>query len=272
MSVVLAITGTSTDVGKTVVTAALAAAAREAGVTVAVAKPAQTGVGPQDPGDLATITRLAGPIATAECMRYPDPLAPATAARLAGLPQLTPAIVGDSVAALSAAAQLTLVEGAGGILVRLADDYTLLDVAADAGADVVVVVTPGLGALNHAELTVRAIRAAGLRPAGLVIGSWPAHPDLAMRTNRDDLPDLTGVPIVGVVPAGAGGREPEEFCADARTWFDPDWLVRTISPPAPPTVPPVPGQAPPSAPTPHDPTAGQPISDRPDTSTEGVHP
>ncbi|GAA1482944.1 dethiobiotin synthase [Gordonia sinesedis] len=229
MSAVLAVTGTTTDVGKTIVTAALAAAVRAAGRTVAVAKPAQTGVGPDDPGDLAVITRLAGPMTTAECVRYPDPLAPDTAARRAGLPPLTAAAVTDAVAGLSAGHDLTVVEGAGGILVRLADDYTLLDVASDIGADVLVVVPAGLGALNHAELTVDAVRRADLHPAGLVIGAWPADPDLAMRCNRTDLPRLTGVPIVGAIPAGAGEDDPTAFRAAATGWFDADWLAALAS-------------------------------------------
>ena len=76
----LVITGTSTDVGKTIVTAALAATLAAAGTDVAVCKPAQTGVGPDEPGDLATVTALAGDLPTWEGARFPDPLAPETAA------------------------------------------------------------------------------------------------------------------------------------------------------------------------------------------------
>lgn len=81
---VLVITGTGTEVGKTVVTAAVAAAALASGRTVAVLKPAQTGVGPDEDGDVAEVARLAGPVTTAELARYPEPLAPATAARRVG--------------------------------------------------------------------------------------------------------------------------------------------------------------------------------------------
>uniref|UniRef100_UPI002454D49F ATP-dependent dethiobiotin synthetase BioD n=1 Tax=Nocardia farcinica TaxID=37329 RepID=UPI002454D49F len=76
----LLVTGTSTDVGKTVVTAALTALARAEGLAVAVCKPAQTGVAPGEPGDLAEVRRLAGPVPTLELARYPEPLAPDTAA------------------------------------------------------------------------------------------------------------------------------------------------------------------------------------------------
>lgn len=224
---VLAVTGTSTDVGKTIVTAALAAAVRAEGTSTAVCKPAQTGVAAGESGDLAVIRELAGELATAECARYPEPLAPATAARRASMPQVRIEQIDDAVAALSDDHDLTLVEGAGGILVRIADDLTLLDVALRCGADVLVVVPAGLGVLNHAELTVDAVRAAGLRPAGLVIGSWPQHPDLAMTCNRTDLPELTGVPVVGVIPAGAGALDPTVFRADAASWFD-DAFLRTL--------------------------------------------
>lgn len=217
----MVVTGTSTDVGKTIATAALAATARAAGRSVAVCKPAQTGVGAGEPGDLADVTRLAGPLTTAECARYPEPLAPDTAARRAGLPFLDRAVVAAAVDELGAAHDVVLVEGAGGVLVRLAPDYTLLDVAADVAAPVYIVVAPGLGTLNHTELTVEAIRRRGLTPAGLIIGSWPDAPDLAMTCNRDDLPALTGVPVVGVIPAGVGALSRADFCARAPDWFDP---------------------------------------------------
>lgn len=221
----LIITGTSTDVGKTIVTAALAAAGRAVGARVAVCKPAQTGVLAGEVGDLAVVETLAGPITTAECVRYRDPLAPETAAGNEGAEPLHLSTIVETIAPLQATHDVTLIEGAGGILVRLAPDLTLLDVAAATDAQALVVTTAGLGALNHCELTVNALRARGIRPAGLVIGSWPADPDLATRHNRTDLPRLSGVPLVGVVPAGAGSLDPETFRAAATDWFDDDWLA-----------------------------------------------
>jgi dethiobiotin synthetase len=111
-----------------------------------------------------------------------------------------------------------LVEGAGGLLVRLdTSGGTLLDLAAELTTDldvrVLVVVRAGLGTLNHTELTVAALRARGLDPAGLVIGSWPVEPGLAEECNRDDLPRVTGVPLVGMLPAGAGSLAAAQFRA-----------------------------------------------------------
>ncbi|UAK32232.1 dethiobiotin synthase [Nocardia asteroides] len=217
---VLLISGTSTDVGKTVVTAAVAAVALAGGHSVAVCKPGQTGVAVGEPGDLAEIQRLSGVTRTVELARYPDPLAPDTAARRAGLPELTLADTSAAVDAMTA--DLVLVEGAGGLLVRLGD-FTLLDLAQKLGAPVLLVTAAALGTLNHTELTTRALHSAGVRCAGLVIGAWPAAPDLAADCNRTDLPRVTGVDLVGSVPAGAGGWDRARFTAAAPGWFDPAW-------------------------------------------------
>ena len=112
---VLVVTGTDTGVGKTVATAALACSARLAGVDVAVCKPVQTG-SPRD-DDLADVARLSGVGALYGTWRYPEPLAPAAAAQRAGLALPTRDELVASVASVDA--KLTLVEGAGGLLVEL---------------------------------------------------------------------------------------------------------------------------------------------------------
>ncbi len=219
---VMVITGTGTEVGKTVVTAAVAAAALAAGRSVAVLKAAQTGVRPDEPGDAEEVTRLAGPVTTAELARYPDPLAPATAARRAGRAPVRPHEVAERAAKLAAEHDLVLVEGAGGLLVRFDPaGGTLADAAALLSAPVLVVAPAGLGTLNATELTVRELRGRGLVVAGVVIGSWPGEPDLAARCNLLDLPDVTGAPLLGAVPAGAGALDPAGFRTSARHWLAP---------------------------------------------------
>ncbi|MEU1295676.1 dethiobiotin synthase [Streptomyces sp. NPDC005840] len=219
---VLVITGTGTEVGKTVATAAVAAAALATGRTVAVLKAAQTGVLPHEPGDAAEVARLAGGLTTAELARYPDPLAPATAARLAGRAPVRPGEVAEAAAKLATEHDLVLVEGAGGLLVRFdADGGTLADAAGLLAAPVLVVATAGLGTLNTTELTARELRARGLELAGVVIGSWPGSPDLATRCNVRDLPEVAGAPLLGVLPAGAGSLPPADFRAGAPTWLAP---------------------------------------------------
>jgi dethiobiotin synthetase len=217
---VLVVTGTGTSVGKTVVTAAIAAL--EPG-RVAVLKPAQTGVAPGEPGDLAVVSRLAGPDTVRELARYPDPLAPATAARRAGRPAVAPADAARAASLLTETHDLVLVEGAGGLLVPYTERQgqddppgTLADVAALLGAPVLVVTAAGLGTVNAAALTVEALVTRGLHCAGVVIGAWPATPDLAACENLRDLPAVTGVPLLGALPDGAAALERTEFASVAR--------------------------------------------------------
>ena len=227
MSIVV-VTGTNTDVGKTVVTAAVATLAATRGTPVAVVKPAQTGVGPDEPGDLATVRRLAGVSDLHEYARYPDPLSPAAAARLSGRPALD---FDDAVRRIQELAtgsattrprRLVLVEGAGGLLVRNDEDgRTLADLAHALKAPVLLVAHPNLGTLNIAALTLEAMAARGLDLAGIVLGSWPADPDLAMRSNIRDLETIGARPLAGALPAGAGALEPAEFLLAARAGLAP---------------------------------------------------
>lgn len=211
---VLVVTGTGTGVGKTVVTAALAANACASGLRAAVVKPAQTGAGPGEPADLAEVARLAGAGDTHEFARFPDPLSPEAAARVSGLPPLDLAAAATRVKALAAARDLVLVEGAGGLLVRYdPTGATLAGLASALGAGVLVVVPAGLGTLNHTALTLEALAARRLTLAGLVIGAWPPRPGLAERCNVADLAALAGGQLAGAVPAGAGRLTRPEFRA-----------------------------------------------------------
>ena len=120
---VIVVTGTDTEVGKTAVTAVIAARHLSHGRSVAVVKPAQTGVQPGEDGDLAEVRRLAGDVAVHEGVRLPDPLSPEAAARVAGrdLPSLEEQH--DLVAAAARDHDITLVEGSGGVLVNLGHDW-----------------------------------------------------------------------------------------------------------------------------------------------------
>jgi dethiobiotin synthetase len=213
---IVVVTGTDTGVGKTVATAALAA--RAAG-SVVVVKPVQTGVSGSETGDVDVVHRLSGRAAQ-EFTTLADPLAPDTAARLRGVRIPPVSEYADRIRVLAEFHDLVIVEGAGGLLVRLdTDGGTILDLAEQLTAEVYVVARAGLGTLNHTGLTVDAIRARDIEPRGLVIGSWPARPGLAETSNRHDLPRLTGVPIVAVLPEGAGELTREEFTRLAPTWF-----------------------------------------------------
>ncbi|MFE9866192.1 dethiobiotin synthase [Streptomyces sp. NPDC005506] len=218
---VLVVSGTGTEIGKTVVTAAVAAVALAAGRSVAVLKPAQTGVAPGEPGDVFEVRRLAGEAVTGlELARFPEPLAPDTAARRAGMAPVHPEQIAEAAGKLAAEHDLVLVEGAGGLLVRFDEEgATLADAARLLGAPVLVVTSAGLGTLNTTALTSEALRARGLGFLGVVVGSMPAEPDLAARCNLGDLPVVAGAPLLGVVPAGAGALAPVDFRARAASWL-----------------------------------------------------
>ncbi|TYB47039.1 ATP-dependent dethiobiotin synthetase BioD [Actinomadura chibensis] len=227
---VLVVTGTCTGVGKTVVSAALAAVAAARGVSVAVVKPGQTGVTPGEPGDLDEVRRLAGIDDLHELARFPDPLSPAAAARRAGTPPVRLADAADRVRALAApehagpGPRLVLVEGAGGLLVRYDDEgATIADLARRLDAAVVVVTRPGLGTLNHTALTLEAMAHRGVQLAGVVIGAWPDDPDLAMRSNIRDLETIAARPLSGALPAGAGALDPAEFLVAAHRGLAPSF-------------------------------------------------
>jgi len=217
--VILIVTGTDTGVGKTIATAALASYAKG---DVVVVKPVQTGVSGDEEGDADVVRRLTG-LVTHEFTSLADPLAPDTAARLAG--EAIPPVkeYADRIRALDEAHDVVVVEGSGGLLVRLdTEGGTLLDLAADLASDrdvhVYVVARAGLGTLNHTELTVHALRDRGLEPAGLVVGAWPGDPGLAERCNLDDLPRVTGVPVEWLIPEGVGELDRAAFAAAVPSW------------------------------------------------------
>jgi dethiobiotin synthetase len=220
---VLVVTGTGTGVGKTVAVAALASHAHRAGIDVAVCKPVQTGTDAGD-DDLAEVARLSGVTELAGLARYPQPLAPAAAAEHAGMALPSRDQVLQLIRDLDRPGRLTLMEGAGGLLVELADGgVTLRDLAVDLGAAALVVVTAELGTLNHAALTLEALAAQRISCAGLVIGSWPQRPGLAESSNRPALARMA--PVRASLPAGAGSMDAADFAAMSAAAFDRDWVT-----------------------------------------------
>ncbi|MGH3158253.1 MAG: dethiobiotin synthase [Streptosporangiaceae bacterium] len=224
---VLIVTGTGTGVGKTVVTAAVAALARDRGDEVAVVKPAQTGAaggagGVVGVSDLDEVGRLAGVDDLHELARFPDPLSPEAAARVAGVAPLDLRDAADYAAKLAASRELMLIEGAGGLLVRYdPGGTTLADLAGWLEAPVLVVTEAGLGTLNQTALTLEALAARGLTLAGVVIGSWPGRPGLAERSNLADLETIIGGPLAGALPAGCPAAGRAGFLAAARAGLGP---------------------------------------------------
>ncbi|WP_309073733.1 dethiobiotin synthase [Paenarthrobacter sp.] len=218
---VILVTGTDTSVGKTITSAAIAAALHARGRTVAVYKPCQSGNALGD-SDCAEVARLADPITSEAGVVLEEPMAPVPAAALDEVTLPSLATHAGRIRELTARHNHVLVEGAGGLLVELDHDGgTLADLGTNLGdmAGFAVVVRPALGTLNHTALTLEALDARALPVVGVVLGSWPARPGAVELSNRATLRNWP-VPFLGAVPAGASGLDPADFRSHAGDWLE----------------------------------------------------
>ena len=208
--------------GKTVVTAAVAALAAARGSRVAVVKPAQTGVAADEPGDLDDVRRLAGVTDLHEHARFPDPLSPAAAARRAGLPPLDLRTSVRRVRDLADTRDLVLVEGAGGLLVRYDDEgATIADLARDLAADVVVTVDPAPRHAQPHRPDPGGMAHRGLRLAGLVVGAWPPGAGPRLPQQRPRPRDARRSAARRCARRRRGGLDAPEFLLAARAGLAP---------------------------------------------------
>ena len=199
----LFVTGTDTGAGKTVVAAAIAAALAEQGKRVAVFKPVITGTaepveGPPDDLLLAASARSPQERPEVATYRFSPPVSPHLAARLAGV-RIERSTLLDSACRAAAGADVLVVEGVGGLMVPLRDDYLVRDFAIDLGLPLIVAAPPGLGTINHCLLTVAAARAADLDVSGVVLTPWPDEP------SEMELSNLVTVATIGAVEVATLG-------------------------------------------------------------------
>ncbi len=204
------VTGTGTDVGKTVATAALARAAALRGLSVQTIKPVQTGCAAAPDGTPigsdADLYREACPNGTADVLDfYPVPASPHYAAGLAGK-TLSAAAIANAIRERQADADITFVEGAGGLLVPLNESETFADVITKLpGVQVVIVAANVLGAINQVLLTLEALRHRGIEPAALIANqSNPAvnadeHAAAIARDNLSIYRTVGRIPVVEVL-------------------------------------------------------------------------
>lgn len=195
------VTGTDTGVGKTVVTAALGRCLKQAGVDVGVMKPFQTGTALEALTDIEFVRKVLGADGLpdeASPVRLPEPLAPLTAALLAGV-DIDIDAVKKTFDSLRSRHEFIIVEGAGGLLVPIMKDYFMSDLARDFGLPLIIVTRPDLGTINHTLLTVQSARAGGLPVKGIVICNFPREPGLAELTNPGLISRYAGCPILGVL-------------------------------------------------------------------------
>jgi dethiobiotin synthetase len=238
----LFITGTGTGVGKTTVTATLAANLRKRGIRVGVCKPVASGCAvvnntnslQLDPNDALScldgeiLARAAGlDVKDVGLHRYVSPIryqqaiSPHVAARLEGRPPEW-ARVEDAFDYWEDHCDILLVEGSGGWMVPLDEGYfTVADLAAILRLPVLVVTTPQLGTLNTTALTVHAIQQRSLPVSGVVINRMPKTPGVAESYAAQEIEQFCGVPVRGILPEVAQVDEfvPHELFGTALAAF-----------------------------------------------------
>jgi dethiobiotin synthetase len=200
------VTGTDTEVGKSVVAAAVCAALAARGERVAAFKPVVTGLDDQ-PGEFGHDHELLASVANARQApeevapyRFGPPLSPHFASELGG-ERIEPAELLEA----ARAHELLVCEGVGGLLVPITTGYLVRDLALDLELPVVVAARTGLGTINHTLLTVEAARTAGLSVAGVVMTPWPTEPAQMERSNRETVERLSGVQVSGLPPTDRDG-------------------------------------------------------------------
>jgi dethiobiotin synthetase len=203
------VTGTGTEVGKTVVAGVIARSLVAAGDRVAVFKPAVSGLEAGGEPDHALLRRAAGSTQADDEItpyRYDAPLSPHLGAELAGA-QIEPARLLAAARHASERAEALVVEGVGGLLVPLTLGYLVRDFARELGLPLVIAAVPGLGTINHTLLTIEAARAVGLEPRLVVLTPWPGDPSVVERSNREAIARLGAVEVAPLAELDLGVPE-----------------------------------------------------------------
>ena len=199
------ITGTDTNVGKTVVTACLATLFKDRGEDVGVMKPIETGVDPECSSsansDAKFLMEVTGVQDAEVCpFRLKTPASPYQAARIEGK-ELDPYKILEDFRTLQSKYSLMLVEGVGGLMVPITQRYCVADLALQMKLPVIIVSRIQLGTLNHTLLTINAARQHGLKVAGVILN--PVHEgelDAVEEEQASLIEELSDTPILGTCP------------------------------------------------------------------------
>jgi dethiobiotin synthetase len=196
------VTGTDTEVGKTVVACTIAATLASRGERVATFKPAVTGLSESAAAapDHELLRSSAGSAQPAEAVspyRFGPAVSPHLAAELAGI-HIAPSHLVAGAESAAANADALVVEGVGGLLVPLHERYLVRDFATELGLPVVVAARPGLGTINHTLMTLECARNAGLYVAAVVLTPWGRFPSEMQRSNRRTIELLGEVETFGL--------------------------------------------------------------------------
>lgn len=220
------VTGTDTEVGKTVLAAAICAAAVDSGLTVAAFKPAVTGLGepagdwPHDHELLATVANAGQTADEIAPYRFDPAVSPHLAADMAG-ETIEPERLVAHAREQAARADVLVCEGVGGLLVPLAGDYLVRDLAGELSLPVVVAARRGLGTISHSLLTVEAARAVALRVQAVVLTPWPSEPTAIERSNMETIARFADLPTLGLPRTNPGHLAEAGAALPVSDWLAP---------------------------------------------------
>ncbi|MFC2947984.1 dethiobiotin synthase [Virgibacillus sediminis] len=200
----LFITGTDTGIGKTFVTAGIAASLKKQGVDIGVFKPMLSGDDRNNPESDAGILKIMAedstPIEQITPFQFKEPLSPYEAAKQEGRIITMDDIVSEW-NKVRVNHDFFLVEGAGGLAVPLGENYLVGDLAKVIGFPLVIVARPNLGTVNHTLLTISYAKKLGLEIAGIIInGINRTTEDPSVQTNAGTLSEFTDIPVLGEIP------------------------------------------------------------------------
>jgi dethiobiotin synthetase len=220
------VTGTDTEVGKTVVAAAICAAAVDAGMSVAAFKPVVTGLDepegewPRDHELLAQVANAGQSPEDVAPYRYGPAVSPHLAEQLAGQALDTDGLV-EAAEAQADRADALVVEGVGGLLVPLTNDYLVRDFAGELSLPVVIAARPGLGTISHCLLTIEAARAVALRIQAVVLTPWAHEPSQLEWSNMETIERFGEVPVIGLPHTDPDGLAEAGAVLPVSDWLSP---------------------------------------------------
>jgi len=206
------ITGTDTGVGKTLVTASLALHLKKHGMAVGVMKPIETGVSPardaqSDAARLRSIMESEEPLGAIRPYSFALPVAPLAAAESEGQ-TINPDTIKRVYRLLSSRYDYMVVEGVGGIQVPITRTDDVLTLIKHLRLPVIVVGRSGLGGINHALLTIGALRRKQITIVALLLNRThsvrSATSRIQERTTIEILRKQAGVPVLGPLPYEPG--------------------------------------------------------------------
>ena len=199
------ITGTDTGVGKTHITATLAACIKKLGINVGVMKPVATGM-PQKSGfkssDVSLLCHACGVDDSEDLVNpifMPIPSSPYDASKMLNI-EFKPEIIFEKFEKLKQKYEMLLVEGIGGIMTPLSKDFFVADMIKKMQLETIIVTRSTLGTLNHTMMTVNTCRDYEIPVKGIIINNYDEKGSPVEKNSPLTIHEITKIPILGIIP------------------------------------------------------------------------